>query len=1016
MSPFSEKQVEQLARQYFGIDGVASPLPGEIDYNFLLKTDVGKIFTFKIAHDNECLENLDCQNKMLARVATKFPGLRLPTVLPGIGGTFVTVIQDETGKERYLRLLNWAPGRILANVSPHTPRLLESLGETIGQISLALQNFKHPAAHRFIKWDISQGSWIKEKLNVIQNPEKRKLARHFYQLFENEALPRLDFLRQSILYNDANDYNLLVGEDLENPEVVGVIDFGDFVFSHTINDLAIAIAYSIMGKPDPLSAAASVVRGIHPVFQLWEKEIEVLYYLVATRLLISVTCSAINLYEHPENRYLLISEAPAWDLLFKWREISPALAYYTFRHACGWEPCTKNHLFTRYNNFEAVSPVEFKNPCNLDLSAESLALGNNANFQTLESFDKTIRRMIEDLEAETGIGGYGEVRPFYTTDAYRVEGNNGPEWRTVHLGLDIWMPAGAPVMAPLDGIVHSFRNNAGERDYGPTIILEHKIQVDSETFEFFTLYGHLSRASLDDIKTGMHLEKGQTFAAIGGPPENGNWSPHLHFQVILDTLGKLGDFPGVAFPSHQGVWRSICPDPKLLLTGTVLSSFFKKNEKHGDEISLVEIISQRRQKLGKNLSVSYRKPLKIVRGFKQHLYDSEGRRYLDTVNNVAHVGHEHPAVVEAIQRQSAVLNTNTRYLHDNILRFADRLLATLPLPLEVVYVVNSGSEANELALRLARNFTGQHDIIVVEAGYHGNTGACLDISSYKFDGPGGKGAPPFVQVVPMPDTYRGNYKGNDPRNGAKYAAHVQQAVKKIQMSGRGIAAFICESILSCGGQIVLPDNYLKEAYHHVRSAGGVCIADEVQTGCGRVGSQFWAFGLQGVVPDIITIGKPIGNGHPLAVVVTTREIAEAFDNGMEYFNTFGGNPVSCAVGLEVLRIIKAEGLQEHAFETGSYLLNGLMELSGQFPIIGNARGQGLFLGYELVSNPERLTPAPMQASYLCNRLRELGILASTDGPLHNVIKIKPPMVFDRQDADSLLEMTAKVLKEDFMKV
>jgi len=326
------------------------------------------------------------------------------------------------------------------------------------------------------------------------------------------------------------------------------------------------------------------------------------------------------------------------------------------------------------------------------------------------------------------------------------------------------------------------------------------------------------------------------------------------------------------------------------------------------ERSKDELLELRARYLGRNLSISYRKPLKIVRGERQYLYDETGRSYLDCVNNVCHVGHCHPKVVAAGREQMALLNTNTRYLHDNIIELAGRLTATLPPPLSVCFFVNSGSEANDLALRLARTHTRQRDIIVIDHAYHGHTQSLIDISPYKYDGKGGGGAPPTTHKVMMPDTYRGPYIANDPRAGERYAEQVGRVVEGLERRDRGVAAFIGESALGCGGQVILPAGYLKAVYGYVRAAGGVCIADEVQVGFGRLGTHMWGFEAQGVVPDIVTMGKPMGNGHPLAAVVTTPAVAASFANGMEYFNTFGGNPVSCAVGLAVLEVIEEEGL------------------------------------------------------------------------------------------------------------
>ena len=331
-----------------------------------------------------------------------------------------------------------------------------------------------------------------------------------------------------------------------------------------------------------------------------------------------------------------------------------------------------------------------------------------------------------------------------------------------------------------------------------------------------------------------------------------------------------------------------------------------------------ETLAARHALLGKNLSISYQRPLKIVRGWKQYLYDDTGRAYLDVYNNVPLVGHSHPRVVQAAQAQLALLNTNTRYLHDNVNRYAERLTRLLPDPLRVCFFVNSGSEANELALRLARAHTGREDVIVLEHAYHGHTNTLIDISPYKFDGPGGRGKKPWVHVAPLADDYRGVYRREDAQAGAKYARHVAEILERTSAEGRGVAAFIAETLPSVGGQIVFPPGYLAEAYRHVRGAGAVCIADEVQVGFGRLGTHFWGFETQGVVPDIVVLGKPIGNAFPLAAVVTTQEIADSFNNGMEFFSTFGGNPVACAAGLAVLDVLEEEHLQQHALDVGTH--------------------------------------------------------------------------------------------------
>ncbi len=396
-----------------------------------------------------------------------------------------------------------------------------------------------------------------------------------------------------------------------------------------------------------------------------------------------------------------------------------------------------------------------------------------------------------------------------------------------------------------------------------------------------------------------------------------------------------------------------------------------------------DLIEARRRLLGRNLSIAYQNPLHIVRGSMQYLYDGDGRRYLDAYNNVAHVGHCHPEVVAAGHRQMELLNTNTRYLSDQILEYSERLTATLPESPSVCFFVNSGSEANELAIRLARAHTRAREMIVLNHAYHGNTTTLIDLSPYKHDGPGGQGAPSWVHKAPLPTS-------------AEDAHYVSDIIEELQAP---LCGFIAETMPSVAGQIVFPDGYLSRVYDAVRNAGGVCIADEVQTGYGRTGTHFYAFEKYDVVPDIVVLGKPIGNGHPIGAVITTQAIADSFDNGMEFFSTFGGNNVSCAIGLKVLEIVREENLEAHALRVGNHLLSGLHELNQRHKVIRDIRGSGLFLGVELVH----------EAGAVVNKMREQGILLGTEGPLHNVIKIRPPMPFSESNADQLVDTLDEVL-------
>ncbi len=1017
---FSEQEAVGIALDIFGLEVSVRQLPSERDQNFRLAAADGKDYVLKLANATESREVLDFQNQAMLHLAGKRHMFAdgtavVPDVLSTTQGEQITTLKGAGGTTHFVRLLTYLPGRPLGLVKPHDAGLLSSLGRFFGTIDQALQDFDHPATHRDFHWDLNNaGRIIQSCLKYIKATDRRDLVNHFLKRFQVAIEPQLPDLRTGVIHNDGNDYNVLVEpEGRWRNAVTGVIDFGDMVFTCIVNEVAITCAYAMLGKADSLTAAGRVIGGYHQSFPLTEAELALLFDLICMRLCMSVCHSANQSRHEPDNEYLRISEKPAWDLLRKLADIHPGLALYTFREACGLTPVPQTPRIVRWlksHSSEFACPVDGSlidpKPLVFDLSVGSLLLGGDGAGADTETVTKKLFEQMQAAGAEAGVGRYNEARLIYTAGHFEVPTDEMPEIRTVHLGVDLYMPPASPIHAPMKGKIHSFNANQAPLDYGPTIIVEH--QTDDGD-RFYTLYGHLSPDSLNGLQIGMQIAKGQPIARVGDTEVNGGWPPHLHFQIITDMLGERGNFPGAARPSQRAIWLDISPDPNIIL-GIPPACFPAQGRSRED------ILAIRRQKLGRNLSIAYNKPLKIARGMGQYLYAEDGQAYLDGVNNVCHVGHCHPRVVAAGQLQMSVLNTNTRYLHDNIIAYTERLLSKFPDPLRVCYFVCTGSEANELALRMARNFTGQRELITVDGAYHGNTQALIDISPYKHDGPGGRGTPAGVHKVVMPDSYRGPHKGSGADVGTRYAQYVREAIESIQAGDVGPAAFICESMLGCGGQIVLPDNYLAEAFKHIRAAGGVCIVDEVQVGFGRVGSHLWAFETQNVVPDIVTLGKPIGNGHPLAAVITTPEIADAFDNGMEYFNTFGGNPVSCAIGMAVMDVIEDEGLQANARAAGQRLLSGLRGLMDKYPLIGDVRGLGLYVGVELVVDRSTLKPATEHADYIINRMCDHGILISTDGPLDNVLKMKPPIVFSEKNADEVVHALDKILQEDCLQV
>lgn len=897
----------------------------------------------------------------------------------------------------------------MAHARPQLPELLHSFGHMLGTVDAALAGFDHAGAHRELKWDLSKAEWIGADVQLIGEAGQRALVQQQLSHYLRDVQPKLAGLRHSVIHNDANDYNVLVRGMGYDACAAGLIDFGDALFAPTVCNLAIAMAYAMLDKPDPVASAAHIVRGYHQAFALSEAEIEVLHPLAVMRLCVSVVNSARRKREHPDDAYITVSEAPAWRTLERLQREHPRLVHYKLRHACGWEPVPHSQKVRQWLASHAPEAADVvaqdlsEAPVVVfDLSAGSLELGLPDEYDTTEKFTQLLFARMAMENAVAGIGRHDEPRLIYKSEDFATLGENGVEYRTVHVGFDIFQPAGSPVFAAFDGTLHSFADNDARCDYGPCIIIEH---TTDEGVVFYTLYGHLSRESLKGLRVGTHIQRGHQIATMGDYPINGDWPPHLHFQIINDLLDYNGTFPGVARSSDREVWRSLCPDPNVVI-GVPASRFPLPQP------TTEEILHERRQRVGRNLSISYRQPLHVVRGAGQYLYDAQGRRYIDFYNNVPHVGHNHPHVVRAAQRQLAVLNTNTRYLHGELTRYARRLTEYMPVELSVCFFVASGSEATELSLRLARAYTQQRDLIVSEGAYHGHTTTLIEISPYKAEGPGGAGLPDWVHKADVPDVYRGKYRLDDADAGLHYAQDVQRIIDSIHTQGRGLCGFIIESVPSVGGQIVLPEGYLPAVYASVRAAGGVCIADEVQTGFGRLGTHFWAFERYGVIPDIVALGKPIGNGYPMGAVITTPAIAAAFDNGMEFFSTFGGSTVACAVGNAVLDVMEREGLQAHALEIGDVFAEELRELMARHAIIGDVRGGGLMLGLELVNDRETLSPAAKQASYIVNRMQQRGVLIGTDGIYHNILKIRGPMCLTHADADAFLCALDEVLGDD----
>ena len=745
--------INSILQTHFGItDAIVSTLEGYDSTNYKIECEKGVFVLKQNPYSDDTFALLQAEDQIFKQLEV-LDEYDFPASILSLAGASIVVVEDQI-----FRLLSFVEGAFLGKVT-HTPSLLHSLGVFLAKMDKQIYSSYEPAVvGKETQWDLKQFKANYKYLKYIPNATDRSIVDYFFLQFDAHVYPLGPQLRKGIIHNDGNHWNVLS----KSGNVSGIIDFGDMCHSWLINEVAVAISYVMMEKENPLQIASQVLKGYHTEFPLQEKELDILYYLVAARLCTSVCNSAYAKTLKPDSEYITISEQPAWDLLHKWLSINPIKAKDAFREAAGLLP----------------------------------------------------------------------------------------------------------------------------------------------------------------------LEK-------------------------------------------------------------------KTNQQQ---------LQRRKTNFSDSLSLSYAQPIQMHRSAFQYMYDVQGNTFLDAYNNIMLAGHCHPKVVRSGHQTMARLNTNTRYLYDELLSYSSKLLAKFPKKLNKIFFVNSGSAASDLAIRIATNHSQRQKIMVLEHGYHGNTRIGIDISHYKYDHQGGPGKQEYIIATPLPKAFGSGYL--DDGSAGDYFAN--QTKKQINASKNEIAAFIAEPIVGCGGQVPLAKGYLKEVYEAVRSQGGICISDEVQVGFGRLGHYFWGYEMYDVVPDMVILGKPMANGHPIGAVVTTAEIAESFDTGLEFFSSFGGNPVSCAIGQAVLEVIEEEGLQEHTIKVGDYLIRRLRELQTNYPEISDVRGSGLFIGVELEGS-QTMSDTELAAN-IKNGLREAHILISTDGPRDSVLKIKPPLSFNHKDADQLVFHIAEELK------
>ncbi len=984
------KYWQQAVQDLWGIKGSFTQLDGEYDLNFRINST----HILKVMREGCQTDFVDLQCSALNHLRT----FSLPLVVPSQKGRPFEVCKDEKGRDRILWVLENLDGKTWAEFKPKTSDLILKLGETIGAMDNALTDFDHSGLYREFKWHLPSGDWIADKLEIIADASQQKIIREILDDF-SDIKADLDALPVQAIHNDINDYNILVTGSLnDSPAISGIIDLGDMCSAPVVCDLAIAAAYVVLDHPNPESALENLVKGFHSAYPLSPREIDMIWPLLRLRLAVSVVNSTMMAREKPHDPYVLISQGPAWAFLES-QKVNPDLIAPRLRVACGFGVNDSTQSIMKW--------LDENRGCFARVLGRAL---NTLPRASLSVADSTLPQNPFDLTPEEAatlgiecpgfyLGYYAEPRLIYTDKAFYKGPFKASNRRTVHIGVDIFAPAGTKVHAPLNATVEAVENRKDNLDYGGLVILCHAMEKGTP---FFTLYGHLNPKSIGALTVGQPIEKGQAIAELGEQEHNGGWAPHLHFQTGL--INTDPNWPGAVDPDELDFWSMFYPNPAAILNLDNDKLAYRPPSKVG-------VLAQRKARFGQNLKLTYSDPVMFLRGWKTHLFDEWGRPFLDSYNNVPHVGHAHPRIQAVAADQLQRMNSNTRYLHPAQIAFAEKIASYMPEPLSICFFVNSGSEANELSLRLARAHSGGKDMITPDHGYHGNTTGCIDISAYKFNAKGGVGPSEWVHLIEVADDYRGRFRRGEADIAQKYADLVDEALTNIRASNGKLAGFIAETFPSVGGQIIPPKGYLPAVYGKIRKAGGVCIADEVQTGLGRLGNYYFGFEQQGAVPDIVVLGKPVGNGHPLGVVVTTKEIADSFAKGPEFFSTFGGSTLSCRTGLEVLNIVEDEHLQKNAQHMGDKLLAGLNGFKEKYEIVGDVRGYGLFIGLDLVNNLQTREPGTVLADYVKNRMRGHRILMGSEGPHDNILKIRPPLTIEDEDIDYILEVMDKVLDE-----
>jgi 4-aminobutyrate aminotransferase-like enzyme/Ser/Thr protein kinase RdoA (MazF antagonist) len=947
-------QALQLLEQHYGLGGTLQSLGSQQDLNYRVDSDRGR-FVLKICRGEYAAIELHAQHAALAHLQAH-GGARVPKVISTLAGEQLLSV-TVAGQAVHLRLLDYIDGQPLTHL-PHLDRgVIEGFGRLCGQMSQALAGFTHAGLARTLQWDPRHAlELIRHLLSTLDNvPQRAALERVAVQV-EQRLCALADQLPWQAAHMDITDDNVMWQRDTQQHwQVQGVIDFGDLVHTWRIADLSVTCAALLHHAEGDPFAILPAIQAYHALTPLQPQELQALWPLIVARAAVLVLSSEQQQRLDPDNTYLLKNAEHEWEIF----QVGLSVPFELMEAAI--LACVGTSLAPLAS--EGFAPLlpslvgrEF---ALIDLGVLSPHF-EAGNWET-PGIDQ---HLLQQAAAVHGLAAsrYGQYRLSRTLPDCATE----PETFALH--VELHAPQGTAVQAPFAGTLRSTTDGG---------LCVHSAELNVR------LWGVKPA-----LQPGAAVLKGQVLGEAGGP---------LRVQLCRVDLEP----PLFCTPSRAAAWQALCPSPATLL-GLACDA--------EPELDPDALLARRDASFARSQKHYYVDPPRIERGWRNHLIDMQGRSYLDMLNNVAVLGHGHPRMAQVAARQWSLLNTNSRFHYAAIAEFSERLLALAPDSMDRVFLVNSGTEANDLAIRLAWAYSGGRDMLSVLEAYHGWSVAADAVSTSIADNPQALSSrPDWVHPVTAPNTYRGEFRG--PHSAPDYVHSVEHNLAKIAASKRQLAGFICEPVYGNAGGISLPPGYLQQVYALVRARGGVCIADEVQVGYGRMGHFFWGFEEQGVVPDIITMAKGMGNGQPLGAVITRREIAEALEAEGYFFSSSGGSPVSCRIGMAVLDVMEEEKLWENAQVVGGHFKVRLEALIARHPLVGAVHGSGFYLGLELVRDRQTLEPATQETAKLCDRLRELGIFMQPTGDYLNILKIKPPMVTSRRSVDFFVDMLSKVLDE-----